>query len=84
MPTIRFSRNFSAQLEFRHGWMYNATAYNHSYADSGLFCIRASGHPDYVRIEFSILLARNTEILFPFLDVRAAFDYFERVRTVGQ
>ncbi|VDK57345.1 unnamed protein product [Anisakis simplex] len=26
-------------------WMYNATAFNHAYADSGLFCIQASSDP---------------------------------------
>lgn len=25
--------------------MYNATAYNHAYADTGLFCIHASSPP---------------------------------------
>lgn len=29
----------------RHHWMYSATAFNHAYADSGIFCINASGHP---------------------------------------
>lgn len=30
---------------FRYHWMYNATAYNHAYADTGLFCIHASAPP---------------------------------------
>lgn len=29
--------------------MYSATAYNHAYADSGLFCIHASAPPAHVR-----------------------------------
>lgn len=29
--------------------MYSATAYNHAYADTGLFCIHASSPPEYVR-----------------------------------
>ncbi|KAI0215179.1 Mitochondrial-processing peptidase subunit alpha [Lamellibrachia satsuma] len=29
----------------RYHWMYNATAYNHAYVDSGVFCIHASAHP---------------------------------------
>ena len=29
--------------------MYNATAYNHSYEDSGVFCIHASAHPSQMR-----------------------------------
>lgn len=32
-------------FNFRYHWMYNATAYNHAYADSGLFCIHASSPP---------------------------------------
>lgn len=34
---------------FRFGWLYSATAYNHAYTDSGLFCIHASAEPQYVR-----------------------------------
>lgn len=33
----------------RHHWMYSATAYNHAYADSGVFCIHASAPPQSVR-----------------------------------
>ncbi|KAF5281083.1 hypothetical protein FQR65_LT14858 [Abscondita terminalis] len=33
----------------RHHWMYSATAYNHAYADTGLFCIHASAPPTHVR-----------------------------------
>ncbi|KAK3926471.1 Mitochondrial-processing peptidase subunit alpha [Frankliniella fusca] len=33
----------------RYHWMYNATAYNHAYLDSGLFCIHASAPPTHVR-----------------------------------
>lgn len=33
----------------RHYWMYNATAYNHGYIDSGLFCIHSSADPSKVR-----------------------------------
>lgn len=29
--------------------MYSATAYNHAYADSGLFCIHASAPPTHLR-----------------------------------
>ena len=34
----------------RYHWMYNATAYNHAYLDSGIFCIHASAHPSEVRL----------------------------------
>lgn len=33
----------------RYHWMYSATAYNHAYADTGLFCIHASAPPNHVR-----------------------------------
>lgn len=33
----------------RYHWMYSATAYNHAYADTGLFCIHASAPPSHVR-----------------------------------
>lgn len=37
------------KLCFRYHWMYNATAYNHAYLDSGLFCIHASAPPTHAR-----------------------------------
>ncbi|CAI5793990.1 mitochondrial-processing peptidase subunit alpha [Podarcis lilfordi] len=33
----------------RHHWMYNATAYHHSYEDTGLLCIHSSADPRQVR-----------------------------------
>lgn len=36
-------------FNFRYHWMYSATAYNHAYADTGLFCIHASAPPTHVR-----------------------------------
>ncbi|KAL0276278.1 UNVERIFIED_CONTAM: hypothetical protein PYX00_003884 [Menopon gallinae] len=33
----------------RYHWMYSATAYNHTYNDTGLFCIHASAPPPYVK-----------------------------------
>lgn len=33
----------------RYHWMYSATAYNHVYTDTGLFCIHASAPPTHVR-----------------------------------
>lgn len=32
----------------RYHWIYSATAYHHSYADTGLFCIHGSCHPTQV------------------------------------
>ncbi|XP_014615410.1 PREDICTED: mitochondrial-processing peptidase subunit alpha [Polistes canadensis] len=33
----------------RYHWLYSATAYNHAYIDTGLFCIHASSTPTYIR-----------------------------------
>ena len=46
--------NSVKEIEFKWGknvryhWMYNATAYNHAYGDTGLFCIHASAPPSHV------------------------------------
>ena len=54
----------------RHHWMYSATAYNHAYADSGIFCINASAHPsqlpELVQVPYGILacLCSSTKRLF--------------------
>lgn len=33
----------------RYHWIYSATAYHHSYADTGLFCIHGSCHPTQLK-----------------------------------
>lgn len=33
----------------RYHWLYSATAYNHAYNDTGLFCIHASSTPTHIR-----------------------------------
>jgi processing peptidase subunit alpha len=40
----------------RYGWLYSATAYNHSYIDSGLFCIHGSAEPHYVRDMIKVIV----------------------------
>lgn len=42
------SITFRFGYAFRYHWMHNATAYNHAYSDSGLFCIHASAHPSHL------------------------------------
>ncbi|KAB7497671.1 Mitochondrial-processing peptidase subunit alpha [Armadillidium nasatum] len=32
----------------QYHWMHNATALNHAYIDTGIFCIHASAHPSYL------------------------------------
>lgn len=39
----------------RYHWMYSATAYNHAYNDSGIFCIHASAPPQTVRNTVEII-----------------------------
>lgn len=40
----------------RYHWMYSATAYNHAYADTGLFCIHASAPPTHVREMVEVII----------------------------
>lgn len=40
----------------RYHWMYNATAYNHTYTDTGLFCIHASAPPCNVKDMVQVLI----------------------------
>merc|ERR1719500_2221014 len=42
----------------RYHWMYSATAYNHAYNDSGIFCIIASCHPQQL-VELTQVLLRE-------------------------
>ncbi|CAL1293081.1 unnamed protein product [Larinioides sclopetarius] len=41
----------------RYHWMYSATAFNHSYVDSGIFCILASAHPSQLRELVDIIVS---------------------------
>uniref|UniRef100_A0A7E4VEN8 Mitochondrial-processing peptidase subunit alpha n=1 Tax=Panagrellus redivivus TaxID=6233 RepID=A0A7E4VEN8_PANRE len=50
-----FTRLYVDVLHHYH-WMYNATAYNHSYTDSGVFSIRASGTPGQFNFMVKIVL----------------------------
>ncbi|CAL1544137.1 unnamed protein product [Lymnaea stagnalis] len=45
----------------RYVWIESATAYNHAYDDSGLFCIHASAHPSKLRELVEVILR---EIVF--------------------
>lgn len=40
----------------RYHWLYSATAYNHAYADTGLFCIHASCTPSYVKDMIEVIV----------------------------
>lgn len=63
-----YSRLYTNVLN-RYHWMYNATAYNHAYNDTGIFCIHASADPpalsELVSIivnEFAMLTGRIGEV----------------------
>ncbi len=43
-----YTRLYTNVLNRQH-WMWSATAYNHAYSDSGLFCIHAAAHPSQLR-----------------------------------
>jgi len=40
----------------RHHWMYSATAFNHAYNDTGLFCISASAPPEQLNETAQVIL----------------------------
>merc|ERR1712098_244426 len=43
-----YTRLYTNVLNQYH-WMYSAAAFNHAYADSGVFCINSSAHPTQLR-----------------------------------
>ncbi len=47
----------------RYHWIQNATAYNHAYMDSGIFCIHGSADPSQLRdlVEVIIRELVNTQ-----------------------
>ncbi|KAH8407496.1 hypothetical protein KR222_003270 [Zaprionus bogoriensis] len=49
-----YSRLYTKVLN-RYHWMYSATAYNHAYVDTGLFCIHGSAPPQHLRDMVEVL-----------------------------
>jgi len=49
-----YSRLYTNVLNQLH-WVYNATAYNSSYVDSGVFCVYASSPPNHFRNLISVI-----------------------------
>jgi len=45
-----------SQLYSRYHWMFSATAYNHAYIDSGIFCIHASAPPNHLRDMLEVII----------------------------
>jgi len=52
-----YTRLYTRVLNKYH-WMYSATAYNHAYNDSGIFCIHASCHPQSL-VEMTQVLVKE-------------------------
>ncbi|GAU97009.1 hypothetical protein RvY_08373 [Ramazzottius varieornatus] len=50
-----YTRLYTNVLNVYH-WMYNATAFNHSYSDTGLFCIQASSPPEQASKMVDVLI----------------------------
>ncbi|VDM74347.1 unnamed protein product [Strongylus vulgaris] len=44
-------------------WIYGATAFNHSYADAGLFCVHASSDPEQINDVLIIILDQFFKLL---------------------
>ncbi|XP_043238615.1 mitochondrial-processing peptidase subunit alpha-like [Amphibalanus amphitrite] len=59
-----YSRLYTNVLN-RHHWMYNATAFNHAYTDSGLFCIYSSAHPSQLRELCDVIVRELTAMAGP-------------------
>ena len=49
-----YSRLYTNVLN-RYHWMYASTAFNHAYADSGLFCIHSSAPPQHINDIVSVV-----------------------------
>jgi len=52
-----YTRLYTRVLNKYH-WLYSATAYNHAYNDSGIFCIHASCHPQSM-VEMTQVLVKE-------------------------
>lgn len=50
-----YTRLYTRVLNLYH-WMFSATALNHSYQDSGIFCIQASAHPQQLAELVNVIL----------------------------
>lgn len=67
-----YSRLYTNVLNRCH-WMFASTAYNHSYADSGLFCIHSSAHPSEARKIMRVITEEYGKLLMePFNEVEVA------------
>ncbi len=56
-----YTRLYTRVLNHYH-WMYAATAFNHAYADDGLFCINSSGPPEHLGEMAAIIAHEMTQL----------------------
>lgn len=56
--------------------MYSATAYNHSYVDSGLFCIHASAPPTHVREMVEVIVKELVNMCGSITEQELSVSYF--------
>lgn len=59
-----YSRLYTNVLNHHH-WMYSATAFNHAYADGGVFCINASSPPEMLGELTQVLLSEFNKLTQP-------------------
>jgi len=69
-----YTRLYTNVLNQYH-WMYSAAAYNHAYADSGVFCINSSAHPTQLRSLAQVIIHE-----FAMLTGPIEKDEFERAK----
>lgn len=67
-----YSRLYTNVLNRRH-WMYSSTAYNFSYADSGLFCIQSSAPPNEADAVVKVIMKEFMNLVTePFHEIEVA------------
>lgn len=64
-----YTRLYLNVLNHYH-WLYNATAYNHTYVDSGLFCIYASSDPAHGAQMVNVIVREFKRMAGPVEEVR--------------
>ena len=60
----------------RYHWLYSATAYNHTYIDTGLFCIHASATPSHVREMTEVIVHEMVSMAGNLIDGELAVSKF--------
>nr|XP_047134684.1 mitochondrial-processing peptidase subunit alpha isoform X1 [Hydra vulgaris] len=67
-----YSRLYTNVLNRKH-WMFSSAAFNHSYADAGLFAIHSSAHPSEAKDLVKVITNEYTRLISePFHEVEVA------------